>query len=119
DDRDIASVEPVVGIDAIFVLLEIATDDGCAARLEMARADPVPRKDRTGVVDDPKLDSENRAAGPRKIIDLVGVAPTVPIGLISVMPHRCRTRMPRLRNQRMVAGGADDPPTMIVLSLPS
>ena len=27
--------------------------------------------------------------------------------------------MPRSRNQRIVAGGADEPPTMIVCSLPS
>jgi len=36
DDRDVASVEPVVGIDAIFVILEITADDRCPARLEMA-----------------------------------------------------------------------------------
>jgi hypothetical protein len=35
------------------------------------------------------------------------------------MPHKWRTRIPRFLNQRIVAGGADEPPTMIVWSLPS
>jgi fatty-acyl-CoA synthase len=62
DDRDVAGVEPVFGIDAVRVLLEIAPDDGATARLQMPGADPVPRLDLTRIVDHAKLDSEHRAA---------------------------------------------------------
>ena len=49
----------------ILVLLEIARDDRRPARLQLARALAVAGQDVAVIVDDPKLDAEHRAAGPR------------------------------------------------------
>src|SRR6185436_18118105 len=52
DDGDVAGVEPVFGVDAVLVLLEVAPDDRATARLEVARAFAVAGQDLSTVVDD-------------------------------------------------------------------
>ena len=48
---------------------------------------------------------------------LHGSDATVPTGVISVMPQTCSTRRPwRCSNALIIAGGAADPPVMIVRS---
>ena len=70
----------IVGVDAVLVLLEIASDDRRAAGLQLARALAVARQHLALIVDDPSSTPNIDRPGRDMISDLLVVAHRVPIG---------------------------------------
>src|SRR3954465_6306966 len=79
DDRYVAGIEPIIGVDAILDLLEIALHHGRPAGLEPAGGLAVARLHVAGIVDDPQLYSEHRASGPNHVRELLVLAHGIPV----------------------------------------
>ena len=78
-DGDIASVEPLVGIDRVFLGLEIAFDHPRPANLQTAGTFAIARQNVAGLIHRPQLHPERRAALLAHHVDLLVERQVIPI----------------------------------------
>ena len=125
DDGDVAGVEPVVVVGRVLVLLEIALDDPRPARLQPARATRrraagrCPRRRRSAARPRTATGPAARYSRPARRRSSRPSWPAARRRCRSATfrscPRRGRPRMPRSRNQRIIARGAAEPPMVTML----